>query len=66
MKDIDKSSLPFMSILALIFITLKLCNVITWSWVFVLAPLWIPLALACSVAVFVLIMTVVMSTWGRR
>ena len=26
----------------LIFLTLKLCNVITWSWWWVTAPLWIP------------------------
>lgn len=26
-----------------IFLTLKLCKVITWSWWWVLAPVWIPL-----------------------
>lgn len=31
---------PFLSILALIFITLKLTGYITWSWLWVLAPLW--------------------------
>lgn len=31
----------FIGILTLIFITLKLCNVIAWSWVWVLSPLWI-------------------------
>jgi len=35
----------------LIFLTLKLCDVITWSWVWVTAPLWIPLGIY---AVFVL------------
>jgi len=33
--------LGFASILTLIFITLKLTNVITWSWIWVLSPLWI-------------------------
>ena len=28
-------------ILTIVFITLKLTGVITWSWVWVLAPLWI-------------------------
>ena len=37
-----KSSCPsFGAILALIFIVLKLTGCITWSWVWVLAPLWI-------------------------
>lgn len=29
-----------LSILGLIFITLKLCEVITWSWIWVLCPFW--------------------------
>lgn len=29
-------------ILLIIFITLKLCKVITWSWWWVLSPLWLP------------------------
>ena len=35
----------FLVPLGLIFITLKLCNVIQWSWWWVLSPLWIPFAL---------------------
>lgn len=30
----------FFTLLGLIFITLKLCGVITWSWWWVTAPLW--------------------------
>lgn len=33
------------SLLAVAFIVLKLCNVIDWSWWWVLAPIWIPIAL---------------------
>ena len=41
-----KSICPsFSAILALIFIVLKLTGCITWSWVWVLAPLWIPLVI---------------------
>lgn len=32
-------------ILAIVFTVLKLCNIITWSWVWVLSPIWIPFAL---------------------
>lgn len=35
----------FCSLLTIAFIVLKLCNVITWSWWWVLSPLWIPTAL---------------------
>lgn len=37
---------PILGILGLIFITLKLTGYITWSWLWVLAPFWIPLAIA--------------------
>lgn len=35
-----------MLMLTAIFVTLKLCGVITWSWLWVLSPLWIGLILA--------------------
>ena len=35
----------FLSLLTLIFITLKLCKVISWSWFWVLSPTIIPLGI---------------------
>lgn len=49
---------PFASILALIFITLKLIGMITWSWWWVLSPLWIPILI---IAVLAVIAVLVMS-----
>ena len=40
--NIDMS---FFGILTIVFIVLKLCNVIDWSWWWVLAPTWIPISL---------------------
>ena len=34
------------TLLGITFIVLKLTHVIAWSWVWVLAPFWLPLALA--------------------
>ena len=31
------------TVLAIVFIVLKLCGVITWSWWWVLSPIWISL-----------------------
>lgn len=45
MSDPAKISIQigsFPTLLTITFIVLKLCNVITWSWLWVLAPLWIP------------------------
>ena len=32
----------FFELLTIAFIVLKLCNVIEWSWIWVLSPIWIP------------------------
>jgi len=41
MHNETSSGLSFSSLLTLVFIVLKLCNVIAWSWWWVLSPLWI-------------------------
>jgi CHASE2 domain-containing sensor protein len=50
--DGSKNEIGFSSLLTLIFITLKLLSVITWSWIWVLAPLWIPVL--CALIIFVI------------
>lgn len=47
---------PIASVLGVAFIILKLTGVIAWSWWWVLAPFWIPLALT-------LLMLMVFSAW---
>jgi hypothetical protein len=41
----ENKSLELGTILFLIFLVLKLTNNISWSWWWVTAPLWIPIAL---------------------
>ena len=48
-----KGGVSFMSLLQIVFIVLKLCKVIEWSWLWVLAPTWIPLALVLIVAIII-------------
>ena len=45
-KDVEYRSrgIGFFGLLAIVFITLKLTGFITWSWWWVLAPLWMPWA----------------------
>ena len=51
-----KYNLNFCNVLTITFIVLKLCKVITWSWVWVFSPLWITclLALVIEVVIFLL------------
>lgn len=39
------SGIGFRGLLTIAFIVLKLCNVITWSWWWIFAPIWIPLCI---------------------
>lgn len=59
MNNLDKiivSLIEFPIFLAIVFIILKLCNVITWSWWWVTAPLWIPIIIILLGFVFLLIL----------
>lgn len=55
---VERKGIGFTGLLTLIFITLKLCGVISWSWVWVLAPLWISWGLA-----LVIIVAVALGVW---
>ena len=45
--------ITFLQLLTIVFVVLKLTKYIDWSWWWVLAPLWIPVALVFAV-VFIL------------
>lgn len=47
-----KISFPMMSVLFIVFLVLKLTNVITWSWWWVTAPLWMPIGLGIVFLLF--------------
>lgn len=49
----------FCGLLTLIFITLKLLNVIEWSWLWVLSPIWISAALTLVIVLIIIIATVI-------
>ena len=40
-KQNGVTGISFSGVLTTVFIVLKLCGVITWSWVWVLSPTWI-------------------------
>lgn len=48
-------NMNFWGLLFLILLTLKLCNVISWSWLWVTAPLWIPFALVAALFILIII-----------
>ena len=53
----------FTGLLTVAFIVLKLTGHISWSWVWVLAPLWIPLLVGLVIFSVVLIILVIAAGW---
>ena len=47
----------FCGLLTIVFIVLKLTKVINWSWVWVLAPFWIPVAIYALILTFIVILS---------
>ena len=54
------SDTGFFGLLAILFIALKLFDVIAWSWWWVLAPLWIPATIA-----LVVIVVIAAAVWAK-
>lgn len=52
--------------LAAVFVVLKLAGIISWSWWWVLSPLWLPLVLLVAVLVIYLAAIVVIAAVGGR
>lgn len=52
----DIMKIGFTGALTILFIALKLCNVIDWSWVWVLSPIWIS-AIIIVLAILISVIT---------
>ena len=46
----------FFGLLTIVFITLKLTGYITWSWWWVLAPMWMPLAIILPIFIILVLL----------
>jgi len=62
MENTNKTTIKtisFSGLLTIAFIVLKLCGVIAWSWLWVLAPLWISFLLKLLVVLSVAIVAAI-------
>lgn len=66
-KDNNKKStvsvhgIGFCGLLTIAFIVLKLIGKITWSWIWVLAPMWIPTALWLLAIIIVFVVACILN-----
>ena len=49
----NSGGIGFFGLLTIVFITLKLTNYIDWSWFWVLAPMWMPIALIIGILLLI-------------
>lgn len=53
MTEVSGTGGSISTILLVVFIVLKLCKVIDWSWWWVLSPLWIPFAIVIFIFIII-------------
>lgn len=54
-QNVTYQGIGFPGLLAIAFIILKLTNVISWSWWWVLAPIWIPIIFVLIIIIIILL-----------
>ena len=58
-EQVTSGGLGIGSVLFIVFLVLKLTNVIDWSWWWVTAPLWIPIGLAVMIFIVTALVIIV-------
>lgn len=67
MNNSSKSGgISFGGLLTIVFIILKLCGVINWSWIWVLSPIWISIVLVIIFAIIIAITTRHRDDWNFK
>ena len=56
-----RGGIGFSGLLTIVFIVLKLCNVIKWSWLWVLSPLWISVLISVLILAFFALLAISIS-----
>jgi hypothetical protein len=54
-----ESGIGFVGLLTIVFIVLKLTEVIAWSWWWVLSPLWLPITVIIAFMVMISIIIII-------
>ncbi len=65
-KNASTGGITLSGLTFLVFLVLKLCNVISWSWWWVTAPLWMPAALGGAVLIVTFIVVMIKTAVENR
>lgn len=62
----EKGGTGILGVLGIVFITLKLMNIIDWSWWWVTAPFWGGFAVVAILMILGFLLVFLAEQWGRR
>ena len=65
-SNVSSGGIGFCGLLAIVFIELKLLKVISWSWLWVLSPLWIPFAIAIAIMIPYFIVVIIIGVCAKN
>lgn len=60
------ATFPVLSLLGVAFVVLKLCNVINWSWAYVLLPFWAPSVVFLLMVASYVVLAVLLPIFSRK
>ena len=63
---VKSNGIGFLGLLGIVFIVLKLCGVINWSWWLVTLPLWGGLVLAVGIFLLALLFAIVFAVVSKK
>lgn len=66
MQKSEYGGISFLGLLAIVFISLKLTQVIDWSWWYILLPLWLPVVIFALVGLIILLVQTVIFWIAQR
>lgn len=58
MSDNNSGGIGFIGLLTIVFVVLKLTNYVTWSWWWVISPVWLSTSLVLTILLIVFIVKV--------
>lgn len=62
----SSGGIGFVGLLTIVFIVLKLTGFISWSWLWVLSPIWITTAVVLLIVLVALVVAFILSKKGRK
>lgn len=58
------AGIGFCGLLTIVFIVLKLCGIINWSWIWVLSPIWISFILSILIVLIIFLVAILVTPKG--